>query len=444
MGQSSKTRLEGIKILTLDNEGRHFDGSLDIVDGKIEALGPTLGPPGDGMSVVDRRGWVCLPGFVQSHVHLCQTLFKGLAEGLTLDQWLEKRIWPFEAVHNKKSITASARLGIAEAILAGVTTMLDMGTVHHTESIAEVVEEMGIRATIGKAMMDLGDNVPPSLLESPQQALAESRALYEHWHNKADGRIQVSLAPRFTLSVSADLWHELGAYATNKQILVHTHACETLWENETCQAIHGDRPIPLLERWGVLGAPTVLAHAIWVDDADRAIMHRFGASVAHCPGSNAKLGSGIIDLRQMLDSSIPVGLGSDGAACNDLLSIRSEMRLAAQLQSIKYGPGHIKADQALLMATRLGAQAINRACEIGSLEPGKAADLILFRCEDLDWTTDLPIHHSLTNGSPGLRPQEVYINGKLMVADGTLMHHSMENIIEDARIQRSELLERVQ
>ncbi len=437
-------RMKGLLLVTMDAERRVFEGSIEVDGDRITAIGPALPSPETGIAVIDRRGYVALPGFVQGHIHLCQTLLRGLAEGQRLDRWLRRRIWPLEAAHDPRSLEVSARLGVAETLLHGATTLLDMGTVHHTDVIAAVVEEMGIRAILGKSLMDAGGDVPPRLLQDPEQALAESLELYGRWHNKAGGRIRVAFAPRFTPGVTEQLWSRIAAESRRAGILIHTHVSETAWENETCMCMHGAPPIQALERWGVLDAPAVLVHAIWIDDAQREILRAHGTGIVHCPGSNAKLGSGTADVAALLEAGIPVALGSDSAACNDVLSIPAEMRLAAQLQSLRHGPSSVDPGAPLAMATILGAQALGLADEIGSLEQGKCADLVLFRRDELEWAPDLPVHHSLTFASASPRPREVFVGGRPLVADGMLVGQDLRGIREEATAERSTLLARAE
>ncbi|MFH1143754.1 MAG: amidohydrolase family protein [Candidatus Eisenbacteria bacterium] len=416
-----------------------LDGALEVEGSTIRALGLDLPPPAPLTRILDRTGMIVLPGFVQGHIHLCQTLFRGLADGRRLDRWLRERIWPLEGMLDPDSLRAAARLGIAETLLHGATTLLDMGTVAHTEVIAEAAEEMGVRAILGKALMDAGDGIPAELHQDPEDAFAEALQLYERWNGRAEGRLKVAFAPRFTLSVSARLWREIAAQATRRRILVHTHVSETPWENETCTAMHGTTPIRALEQWGILEAPAVLVHAVWTDPGERAALARHGTGVIHCPGSNARLGSGIAPLAQLLEAGVAVGLGSDGAACNDALSIPADMRLAAQLQDIAVGPGAVSAQRVFAMATSEGARAIAMAGEIGTLSAGKRADFQLYPEGELGWPGDLPIEDRLVRAVPAARPAEVYVDGRPLVADGRLTGFDLEELRREALRQRGRL-----
>lgn len=442
-GQLVKTRLTGLQLVTMDKDNRVFTGAVEFTGNEITAIGKALPAPAPDTVVRDCRGYLALPGFIQGHVHLCQTLFRGLAEGRTLDRWLIGRIWPLEAAHDAESIAASARLGIAEALLHGATSLLDMGTVYHTEITAAMCDEMGIRAILGKALMDTGSGVPAGLMQNPKQAFSEALALYREWHGAGAGRLEISFAPRFTLSVSAPLWRLIAEAAAADDILIHTHACETPWENETCLAMHGKRPVAALADWGVLAARTVMAHGIWLDHGDRRLLAAHRAGIVSCPGSNAKLGSGVIDLARLREQNIPVGLGSDGAACNDLLAMTAEMRLCAQLQSLQFGPGAISEDLPLQMATALGAEAIGLR-STGSLATGKAADLILFKKEDFVWPAEMGLTHLLSFGGGMVRPRDVFVAGKQLVDDGRLIDYDLWEIKAEADRQRKALLSRAE
>jgi cytosine/adenosine deaminase-related metal-dependent hydrolase len=440
--QPQAWRMEGLRIWTGTGEPP-FRGALEARDGVLVAIGPELPAPGPDVLRLPRPDRIALPGLIQGHVHLCQTLMRGLADGRPLHRWLRERIWPLEAAHDRDTVAASARLGIAEALLHGATTLVDMGTVHHNDEIAAAVASMGVRAILGKALMDTGEGVPEALRQPAAPALAEALALHARWDGSADGRVRVALAPRFTLSVSPELWRDLGAAARERDLLVHTHVSETPWENETCRARHGATPVAVLERWGVLEARTLLVHAIHLTDDDRARLRGRRAGIAHCPGSNARLGSGILDLAALLADDIPVALGSDGAACNDALSPLAEVRLAAQLQALRHGPGEVPASAVAAMATREAARAVGLAGEVGTLEVGRRADLALFAASDLGWEEDLPLETALVFSACGVRPREVYVDGRARVCDGRLVDEDLEEIRRRAAEARRRLLARV-
>ncbi|MBD3235349.1 MAG: amidohydrolase family protein [Candidatus Eisenbacteria bacterium] len=397
-------------------------------DDRIVALGASLPPAGPGVRCLPCTDQLALPGFVQGHLHVCQTLFRGWAEARRLARWLGERILPLEARLDADRMRAAAALGIAEALLGGATTLVDMGSVHHTAVIAEVAERMGVRAIVGKALMDVPADAPAALVQEGRVALAEALALHEQWDGAGGGRLQVALAPRFTPAVSAGLWKRIAREAQRRGLLVHTHISETPWENERCTQMHGAPPVEMLERWGVLAARALLVHAIWITPAQRALLARHGAGLVHCPGSNTKLGSGILDLPALREAGVPVALGSDGAACNDELAILSEMRLGAQLQNVTAGPGRIPAADWLQMATGEGARAVGLAPEIGRLAVGAAADLQLYDPVACGWDPNADPTHSLVYAAGGARPHAVWVAGQPRVWDGSLVGASLESI----------------
>src|SRR2546421_275865 len=215
--------IKGGTLVTTDARDSIVRGDLFIRDGRIASIGQT-GETAD--ITIDASGCAVLPGFVQTHIHLCQTLFRGAADDLPLLDWLKRRVWPMEAAHTAESVRASARLGVAELIKGGTTCALTMETVNHTEQVFKVVEETGFRATVGKCMMDKGDDVPPALHEDTEVSLKESLALLEAWHGKGDGRIGYCFAPRFALSCTSELLSRVAQLAREHRVIVHTHASE--------------------------------------------------------------------------------------------------------------------------------------------------------------------------------------------------------------------------
>src|SRR6185369_11160322 len=210
-------------LLTIDASDSVVQGDLLIANGRIAAIGGS-GHTAD--EIIDASDAVVIPGFVQTHIHLCQTIFRGAADDLALIDWLKRRIWPMEASHSSSSITASARLGIAELIKGGTTCALTMETVNHTAEVFKVVEETGFRATVGKCMMDKGDEVPSALQEQTENSIEESVALLDEWHGRANGRIRYCFAPRFAISCTRELLEKVAELARERGVMVHTHASE--------------------------------------------------------------------------------------------------------------------------------------------------------------------------------------------------------------------------
>src|SRR5438105_14790911 len=213
-------------IVTMDAANSIARGDLLISDGRIAAVGVENANKVD--EVIDAHGCAVLPGFVQTHLHLCQTLFRGAADDLSLIDWLKKRIWPMEAAHTPESIRAAAQLGVAELIKGGTTCALTMETVRHTEEVLRVIEAAGFRATVGKCMMDKGDEVPSELHENSRASIDESLALIDEWHGRSNGRVRCCFAPRFANSCTRELLSEVSHLAKHQRVIIHTHASDNI------------------------------------------------------------------------------------------------------------------------------------------------------------------------------------------------------------------------
>src|SRR5687768_15251725 len=296
----------------MDVSNSILQGELLIVDGKIASVG------GSGHAadlVIDAGDCAVLPGFVQTHIHLCQSIFRGAADDLALIDWLKKRVWPMEAALSASSITASARLGIAVLIKGGTTCALTMETVNHTGEVFKVVEETGFRATVGKCMMDKGDEVPSALREQTAQSIEQSIALLDEWHGRAEGRIRYCFAPRFAISCTRELLEQVARLARERRVMVHTHASENTTECSLVESETGLRNVAYLDSLGLTGPHVALAHCVHLSDDEIDTLAKTMTNVVHCPSSNLKLGSGIAPIAKLLDRGVSVSLGADGAAC---------------------------------------------------------------------------------------------------------------------------------
>src|ERR1051325_3435505 len=428
-------------IVTMDADNSIVRGDLLIRDGRIASVGESDASKID--ETIDANGSAVLPGFVQTHIHLCQTLFRGAADDLSLLDWLKKRIWPMEAAHSATSIRASARLGIAELIKGGTTCALTMETVNHTEEVFKIVEETGFRATIGKCMMDTGQDVPAALHENTTDSIEKSLALLNAWHGRAGGRIRYCFAPRFALSCTSELLKRVGTLAKERDVMVHTHASENKNECALVESATGQRNVAYLDSLGLSGQQVVLAHCVHLDAAEFELLGGTGTRVAHCPSSNLKLGSGIAEVMKMLEAGISVSLGADGAACNNRLDMFTEMRTMALLQKAMHGPEAIPAGRALRIATIEGAKALGLDEEIGTLETGKRADVIVVRLDTLHATPyDNDPVSALVYSAQTSDVQAVVIDGQLLMKDGKLLTLDEETVIEDANRERTGLMKR--
>src|SRR2546422_5372101 len=427
-------------IVTMDENNSIARGDVLIRDGRIAEIADEIDDTVN--EVIQAHGCAVLPGFVQTHIHLCQTLFRGAADDLALIDWLKKRVWPMEAAHTKESIRVSARLGIAELIKGGTTCALTMETVRHTEEVLRVVEENGFRATVGKCMMDKGDEVPPELHEATRESIRESVELIESWHGRADGRVRCCFAPRFAVSCTRELLTEVSELARHHQVMIHTHASENKSECEIVERESGLRNVAYLDSLGISGAHVVLAHCIHLDDEEMETLARTKTNVAHCPSSNLKLGSGLARVAEMLARKIPVSLGADGAACNNRLDMFTEMRTAALLQKLAHGPEVLSAAQVLRMATIDGARALGLDNEIGSLEVGKRADVIVVDLNQLHSSPKQDVISSLVYSAQPSDVRVTIINGRVVMRDGELITMDESVVIEEANREANALAKR--
>jgi 5-methylthioadenosine/S-adenosylhomocysteine deaminase len=427
-------------IVTMDEKNSVVRGDVLIRDGRITQIAPDISDAAD--EVIDARDCAVLPGFVQTHIHLCQTLFRGGADDLSLIDWLKKRVWPMEAAHTPESMRASAQLGIAELIKGGTTCALTMETVWHTEEVFKVVEESGFRATVGKCMMDKGEEVPPQLREETRASIDESIALMEKWHGQAEGRIRCCFAPRFAISCTSELLQEVAALARERGVMIHTHSSENKTECQIVESETGRRNVTYLDSIGVSGEHVMLAHCIHLDGEEMEILARTGTNVSHCPSSNLKLGSGLARVAEMLARKISVSLGADGAACNNRLDMFTEMRSAALLQKLAHGPEILPATTVLQMATIDGARALGLDSEIGSIETGKRADVIVV---DLNQTHASPrpdVISALLYATQATDVRTTIIDGRLVMRDRELVTLDEAKVLVDANSEAKELAKR--
>jgi 5-methylthioadenosine/S-adenosylhomocysteine deaminase len=428
--------IKGATVITLDSQNNIFEGDVLIEQGRIASLG---GASARSAETIDGRGRFLLPGFIQTHIHLCQTLFRGAADDLALIDWLRDRIWPMEAAHTARSLYASARLAIAELIRGGTTCALTMETVRHTEAALTAVEESGFRATVGKCMMDKGEGVPDALNEGTGESISESLSLIDKWHGRADGRIRCCFAPRFAVSCTRELLEQVAELSRERGVIVHTHASENTEEIAIVERETGRRNVEYLNDLGLAASHVVLAHCVWLNDDEIEILRATGTHVAHCPSSNLKLGSGFARVPDLLARGVSVSLGADGAPCNNRLDMFTEMRTAALIQKALLGPRTLPALAGLRMATTGGAKALGLDGEIGSIETGKRADLILLDLEKAHTSPHPDPVSAVVYSATASNVETVIIDGRAVMRDGELLTLDEQEVLISAR-EHAELL----
>jgi 5-methylthioadenosine/S-adenosylhomocysteine deaminase len=423
--------IRGGTILTMNDRLDVIEGDVSIRDGRIAAVGPSGADAHD--QTIDASGALVLPGFVQTHVHLCQTLFRGYADDRALIDWLRSRVWPMESAHTPASLRASARLAACELLSSGTTTVLTMETVHDTDAIFEAVAETGLRAVIGKCMMDADVAVPARLLEPTQVAIDESLALHRRWHGAAGGRIHAAFAPRFALSCSRELLEAVGLLSAGCGALVHTHASEQQTEIALVEARTGRRNIEYFADTGLASERLCVAHCVWVNEAEQDILATRHVKVLHCPSSNLKLGSGIAPIAELRARGVSVSLGADGAACNNRLDMFEEMRLTAVLQAVRRGPGALPAREVVWMATREGARALGLEPEIGSIEPGKRGDVIVVELNRPHLVPGPDPYSTLVYAARGTDVRATVVDGQALVRDFRPVNLDVAEVVAEAQ-----------
>jgi len=381
-----------------------------------------------------------MPGLVQAHVHTCQTLARGRADDLELLDWLRTVVWPYEAALDEAALTASAELACAELLLGGTTAILDMATVHHTDAVFAAAERSGIRATIGKAMMDAPDpHIPPGLRESTQASLDESAALIARWHGAAAGRLRYAYAPRFVLSCTDELLREVGETARARGVRIHTHASENASEIALVRQRFGKDNIVVLDELGLLGDHCCIAHCIHLSADERRLLAARGAHVCHCPSSNLKLGSGICQVPELIAAGVSVAIGADGAPCNNNLDGLLELRLAALLHKHRAGPRALPAPEVVRMATLGGAAALGLVDQIGSLEVGKRGDMIAIDVAALHTVPTASPWSAVTYAARSSDVRHVAVDGAIVVRDRKLHTLDAPRVRERARAAAARL-----
>jgi 5-methylthioadenosine/S-adenosylhomocysteine deaminase len=403
--------------------------------GKVDPRGPIAKK--SAIHVIDATGCAVIPGFVQGHVHLCQVLFRGMADDLPLLDWLKQRIWPFEAAHDDASLSASAELGLLEMMLAGTTTILDMGTVHGYDVVFEACRKAGMRVFGGKTMMDAGADVPKRLLETTKASLKEADRLRASWDGKDGGMLRYAYAPRFILSCTEKLFRETSERGAN----LHTHVSEHPVERKTVEKLLGKSDFAKLREWGFKGPKTVLAHGVQLTDAEMKQAGKDGTRVTHCPSANLKLGSGIARVHAMRKAGIVVALGADGAPCNNNLDPWVEMRHAALLAKTlgKDAITQLPAREAFELATIEGAKALGIDGETGSLEAGKRADVVVVRLDGPHVEPGGDPFSRLVYACTSRDVEHVVANGELVVWKGEHTRLDRENVLARARAEAKKL-----
>ena len=435
------------RIVTVDPDNKILRNyAVEIADGKIQKIAPVNEFEKFDGEILRYPNYTLIPGFIQTHIHLCQTLFRGFADDLELLDWLQKRIFPFENSHTKNSLRASARLGINDLITGGTTTFLDMGTLRNQEIIFEELISSGLRAFAGNCMMDQNE-LYPAFRETTDWNLKSTYDWAKSFHGTNDGKVKFGFAPRFVLSCSEKLLIETKEMMKDfPGSLFHTHSSENKTEVETVRKMTGKENVEYFDSIGILDSHTVLAHCIHLNETELKTLKKNSVRVSHCPSSNLKLGSGIADIPRFIKEKISVSLGADGAPCNNSLSVFSEMRHAALIQKPIHGPTAMDALTVFRLATIEGAKALHIENEVGSIEVGKNADLVLLDLEKADQPLMLDngnVYSSIVYSASKENVKVVMTDGNIIVNDGRSLIYDEKKIVETGKKELNLILKQI-
>jgi 8-oxoguanine deaminase len=439
-------------LITMDEKRSRIEqGGFFVRDNVIEMVGPSSELPQEADRVIDASGMVVLPGLVNTHHHLYQTLTRALlaVQDVELFDWLVT-LYPIWAELTAEAVYVSAQIGLAELMLSGCTTANDHLYIYPNDVIldAEIraAQELGMRFHPCRGSMSLGKSkggLPPDrVVQTEEEIMSDCQRVVDTYHDPdAYSMCRIVIAPCSPFSVTEELMRQSAIWARQQGLTLHTHVAETLDEEEFCLQKVGLRPVEYMQELGWVGEDVWYAHAIYLSEEEMDLLAETGTGVAHCPTSNMRLGSGIAPIREMLDRGVKVGLAVDGSASNDSSHMLAEARMAMLLQRVQKGAGALSAQEALEMATLGGAAVLGRD-DIGSLSPGKAADFIAIHLDRLEYAG---AGHDPLGALLFCRPVNVdlsVINGRVVVQKGHIVGFDLERAIARQNEISQEMLKR--
>lgn len=406
-------------------------GDILIDHDQIAAIGTVDAQAAEGAQIIDGSRTIAMPGLINTHTHAAMTLLRSYADDMELMPWLNEKIWPAEAKFVNESIYWGSSLAVLEMIQSGTTTFADMYDSMH--EVARVVEESGVRANLSRGLIVFSDPEGKNIQKNVR--------LYENFHNQADGRLKVWFAPHAPYTCPPEYLEKIVQAAADCHTGIHVHLAETQDELRQIAEGYHKTPTEYLQDLGVFELPTLAAHGVYLNDSDIAILREHQVSVAHNPSSNLKLASGIANLPKYMQAGLNVSLGTDGASSNNSLNMFKEMTICSFAQKVNsMDPTVLPAETVLQMATVNGAKALHWDDEIGTLEVGKKADIILV---DLDKPHFAPWNHSVSDlvySAQGGDVKTTIVNGKILMKDYQVLTMDTEKIMAEAtRIARAVL-----
>jgi cytosine/adenosine deaminase-related metal-dependent hydrolase len=420
-------------------------GAIGVKGNRIVAIdkAPVLLERYRDDEIIDVGGKLIIPGLIDTHVHLAQALIRGCADDMALIQWLCERVWVLQGNYTHEDGYVSARLCIAEMLKSGTTTFLESMLAHRYgfDGIAQAVSESGVRACLAGIVMDIStyatqheNAMHAGLIESRETSLLGVLDMHSKWQGAANDRIHVWFGPRTPGGVSSELYREMSELAHQRNMGITMHLAEVEADKIFLKEKYGLSPVLYADSVGLLGPGSVLVHLVWLTHEDIERLAATGTHVSHNPSSNSKLASGVCRVPLMLEKGINVALGCDGGPSNNDYDMIREMKLAALMhKAVTLDPLVVPAESVLEMATINGARALGLAHEIGSLEVGKKADLVVIDLDRLHTTPSLNPVSTLVYAATGGEVDTVVVDGKIVVCGGQLLSMNEEEVKRQAR-----------
>jgi len=416
-----------------------------------EIRGPAGGRPVKAEQRISAKGMAVIPGLIDTHLHLAQSLLRGCADELSLVGWLRQRVWPIQGCFTEEDGRASAELSMLEMIRSGTTSFVGVDVVsrYGFDGIARSVVKAGMRAALAKTIMDSpgygrkGSMMPAGLVEEKETCVREAKSMVRKWNGIRGGLVRTWLAPRSLGGCSRELYKEVAGLAVGQKTRVTMHLAEVKEDVKYAKQHFGMTPFEFIETVGLAGPGSLFAHMVWLTDSDVRRVAETKANVAHCPSSNLKLASGIPKVPELLGAGANVGLGCDGAPCNNSYDMIREMKIAAVIQKGRLlDPQTMPATTVLEMATVRGAKAMGMGSEIGSIEMGKKADLVFIDLKKPHLTPFRNIVSNIVYSAMGSDVDTVMVDGRLLLQHGKTLTLDEERVVGEAQQRQDELISR--
>ena len=443
------TLIENGVVLTVNSsDDVHLEGYLLIEDDCITAVAAGSAPQeirDQADEIIDAAGQIVMPGLVNAHVHLFQTLIRGLSDNRPLIPWLEQVAFPVYERMQPEDIWLAVQMGIAENIRGGATAVIDDFTVRQSpetfDIIFEVMDAIGVRYKMARGYSDTG--YPKALMETGDEIIASTQHLFETWCKDND-LLSIDFSPNVVWSTTPETLARIAEMSNELGIGIHIHTAEDAHENTMCLESNGMRQVPWLYQIGALGPKTQLAHGIWINAEEINLIAETGTSVVHNPVSNMFIASGVCPVSKVLSAGVPVALGSDGQAVNCGQEMLDVLKWAATLQKVNaLDASLLPPEQVIRMACRNGAYAFGQPDQIGSLEPGKKADVILVDMASSRLTTpSLSVPSLLVNFGRASDVSTTIVDGVVLMRDKEILVLDEDQLVKEFRAARANLLHR--